>query len=227
MDEAATLSSVAEGEIAALELEGIQLTASEIVELNALGWAVEHPSLRRELSRGRPVPVGGVWLWPITMRGLSFLQHNGFPMDVVTPAMGFALCFGRSEGCEMDLDGHAAEKAVMGWFKSLRCTKAEFEEAVRQVDAQDAPPVLPPDPEGKPMTLGAFCMFLAAVCGGDADFWERRCSMSYCFQRLALREMQNNADKRPCSHDPRIVAERALGFAVQKIREKHEVIHGP
>jgi hypothetical protein len=222
MDDTAKLNDLARAEIAALERDGIRLTPDEIVEINALGWAVQTPETRRLLSRGRPVPLAGEWLWPLTMRAVEWLDRNGYALDRVTPAIGYAMAFGRSDGQEMDTEGRAAERAVKRWFSGLKCTLAEFGEAVQQVDNQDAKPETPPDPSGKPMTLGDLSAFLTATCGGDADFWERRCSLSFCLSTISMYMAQNAAEKRPSSGDPRIIAERALGYAIERVRLCHE-----
>ena len=228
MDETAKLNSLAKSEIDALEAEGIRLTPEEIVELNALGWAIHTPEIRRSLSRGRPVPLAGHYLWPLTMRAVDWMETNKFSLTTITPAMGYAMAFGRGDGDELDQYGDDADKAVQNWMRSLRCNMAEFVEAVRQVDEQEQKPETPPDLNGKPMTLGDLSAFLTAVCGADADFWERRCSISYALSVITTFILQNHADKRPCMQDPKIIAERALGSAVEKIRARHqaeEVLH--
>lgn len=222
MQESAKLCSLARGEIDALLADGITPTPEEIVEINALAWRIVNPETRRLLARGRPVSIGGYYLWPLTMRAIDWLEANECDLDKVTPALGYAMCYGRSESSELDVYGIEAEKAVKAWFRSLRVHMNEFIEAVSQVDAQDTKPELPPDPTGKPMTLGDFSCFLSATCGGNADFWERRVSLSYGLSVLSMIVQQNHADKRPCAQDPRIIAERAMGFAVEKIRARHK-----
>ncbi len=218
MDQPGKLSEMAGAEIRALEAEGIRLTPDEIVELNALGWAVEHPHTRLLLSRGRPVFVGGATLWPLTFRAVDWLEKNGYAMERASPAMGYAMAHGRSEGPEMDTEGRRAEKAVKAWVRRLLCTTAELNEAIRQVDDQSARPELPPDYSGRPMSRGDFVAYMQATCGESADFWERRCSMDYAFDVLTMFVLHNMADKKPNANDPKIVSERAFGWAVEKIR---------
>lgn len=222
MDDTVKLNSLASAEIEALEADGIRLTPEEIVELNALAWEVHNPKTRLSLSRGRPVMLSGHFLWPLTMRAVEWMQENKFDITQITPAMGYAMVFGRSDGPELDAYGDEAEKAVKRWFRGLRATTSEFVEAVRQVDTQEIKPETPPDPSGRPMTLGDLSAFLVATCGADADFWERRCSMSYALSVLSMFIIHNHADKRPCAQDPKIIAERALGFAIEKIRARHK-----
>lgn len=222
MDETSNLNSLAKAEIEKLESEGIKPTPEDVVELNALGWAIHTPETRRLLSRGRPIPLGSHWLWPLTMRAVEWMKENGYPLDTITPAMGYAMAHGRSEGHELDTTGRQADKAVKGWFRSLRVTRNEFVEAVQQVDAQESRPTLPPNPDGKPMSLGDFCAFLSFTCGADPEFWERRCSIGFCFAMMATRAMQNHHDKHPCAQDPVLIAERAMGYAIEKIRARHK-----
>lgn len=221
MNDLAKLNDLARAEIEQLGKEGIRLTPEEVVEINALGWAVQTPETRRLLSRGRPVPVAGVMLWPLTLRALDWLERNKYPLDRITAAMGYAMCFGRSDGDELDCEGREAEIRVSAWFRKLPCTQVEFAEAVQQVDDQEARPEMPPDPDGNQMSIGDFSAFLTSTCGADADFWERRCSLGYCLAVMATLAMQNHADKRPCASDPRIVATRALGWAVEKVKARH------
>lgn len=221
MDETAKLNSLAKAEIEALQAEGITLTPEEIVEINALGWAVHTPETRRTLSRGRPVPLGGQWLWPLTMRAVEWMETNNYPIGKITPAMGYAMAYGRSEGDELNVSGPDADKAVRKWMRSLRVTLDELYEAIRQADDQDVRPETPPDVEGKPMSIGDFSAFLATTIGGDPDMWERRVSMSYCLSCVSTYVMQNHAEKRPCPQDPRLIAERALGWAIEKIKARH------
>jgi hypothetical protein len=229
MDDMAKLNSLAKAEIDALFSEGITPTPEEIVEINALAWSVHTPETRRLLSRGRPVYCGGAWLWPLTMLAVEWLQDNRVDLSIISPAIGYAMAHGRSDGGEMDSNGRQAEADVKRWWRGLRCTPEEFRECVRQVDAQDAKPDLPTNPDGHPMTMGDLCAFLSATCGADADFWERRCSLGHVLAVVAAVVQQNHADKRPCAHDPRIIAERALGFSIEKIKARHKaeaVMHG-
>lgn len=216
------LNDLAAAEIAALEAEGIRLTAAEIVQLNALGWAIETPEGRRHLSRGVPVPVAGLWLWPLTLYAADWLERVGGNLDekVGLFATAYAMAYGRGTGSELNVDGKEAERAVAKWGRRLRCTAEELNEAVEQVLEQDAGHDLPPDPDGKPMSVGDFSAFLVATCGGDVDFWERRCSQGYAFAVLNAVVKQNMADGKPTAMDPRIVAQRAMGLAAERIRER-------
>jgi hypothetical protein len=215
------LNDLARAEIDALINSGIALSPDQIVELNALGWAVQTPSMRMELSRSRPVILAGEALWPLTMYAFDWLDRMRVDCSAITPEIGYAMRFGRGDGGELDVYGRDASKAAADWRRRLRCTPQEYAEAVSQVDRQDEKPELPTDPDGNRMGVGDFSAFLSATCGATPEFWERRCSMGYCLAVLTCVVMQNHADKRPCQMDPAIIAERALGYAVDKIRAEH------
>lgn len=229
MQATGVLSDSARAEIDALLKDGITPTPAEIVLLNYLGQRVETPETRMYLARGRPVFVGGVTLWPLTMVAFDWLDRVRPGMDAWGRecAVGYAMCHGRGDGNELLLEGAQAEKAVKDWFKTLRCTRREYDEALAQVDAQDQRLELPKDPTGKTMTIGDFSAFLSSACGGLPEFWERRCAVGYACAVLSMFVLQNHADKRPCAQDPKIMAIRALGYAAEKIRKRHQERHGP
>jgi hypothetical protein len=216
------LNDLAEREIAALEAEGIRLTAAEVVKLNALGWAVENPTTRRRLARGVPVAVGGVSLWPLTLYASDWLErasgHFNGNADVL--AVAYAMAHSYAQNGELDGDGPEVVDIVKAWSKKLLATPQELTEAVEQVMAQDATVDLPASPaDGKPMETGDFSAFLAATNGGDPEFWERRCSIGYALAVLAHITRQNAADGKPTANDPKILATRAFGIAAEQIRE--------
>ena len=221
MHDCAQLNDLAREEIESLARDGIVCTPAEIVELNALGWSVESPQTRMALARGRPVKLGGEWLWPFTIQGIYWMIRNGFPLDRITTAMAYAMAHAYSEGAELESEGAEAARAVRQWYRKLRVTPGQVEAAIKIIDRQDAGAELPSDPDGKTMSLGDYSAFLSAVAGATPDFWERRCSMSYTRSVLTIITVQNHAENKPCANDPRIVAERALGWAIDKIRARH------
>jgi len=91
--------------------------------------------------------------------------------------------------------------------------------------AQDEDAEQPPSETGG-MTMGDFSAFLASACGGDPDFWERRCASGYTHAVLDCLCRQNSADGKKTMADPRIRAERALGWAVEKIKRDRAKIAG-
>lgn len=223
----AQLNDLAEAELDRLRADGIDPNDADIVRINALAWRVETPETRRLLSRGVPVSVGGATLWPLTLLASDWFDRVGAHMRgrTATYALAYAMAHGRGSGTAMDAEGREAERAVRAWARRLRCTDGELEVAIAQVFDQDAEPELPPGVDGKPMTPGDFSAHLAAAVGGTADFWERRCALSYAFAVMAAAAAQNRADGQPNAGDPRLRAERALGLAIDRIR-KREARHG-
>jgi len=235
MDRHAKLSDHAAAEIAALTADGIALTPAEIVRINALSWAVESGENRQRLSRGIPVAVGGAWLWPWTMHGSEWWERVGLSMpSALQPrAMAYALAFGRSSGSKLDVEGEAAESAVMEWAAGLRCRLAELLVAVGRVLDQDEEEE-PQDGEGKPqgdkpeddqrkpgISAGELSAFLCAAVGGPPELWERKVSSGYTLAILRAVVEQNKAEDRPGLDDRALKAERALGLAVAEIRKAH------
>ncbi len=216
------LNDLAAAEIDALERDGIKLTPADIVQLNALGWAVETPSARLGLSRGVPVQVGGAWLWPLTLQAAEWLERvgPGIQSQNESAVVAYAMAHCYADGDALLLAGDAAADAVKRWVWSLRCTSGALAEAVEQVLDQGKMPETPPAPDGESLSMGDFSAFLSASCGATPDFWERRCSIGYALQVLNQVVRQNAADGKPTANDPKIIAQRALGWAAEKIRNR-------
>lgn len=226
MQDLAKLSSLAEAEIDILRADGINLTPAEIVEINALGWAVENPETRRLLARGAPVEIGGVYLWPMSLYAQEWFDRVGCHLSGNVRqayALAYAMAHGRDAGEPLAIDGRTAEKIVTRWGKSLKCTFGELNVAISQILQQDEDHEQPPSETGG-MTVGDFSAFLAATCGGDPDFWERRCAAGYTHVVLSAIVRQNSAEGRKTLADPRIKSERALGFAIEKIRKNRKEV---
>lgn len=244
MQDLAKLSELAEAEIETLRADGIDLTPAEIIELNALGHAVESPETRRLLARGAPVEVGGVFLWPMSLYAQEWFNRVGCHLTGNTRqayALGYAMAHGRNDDEPpktlwdllkllwkgktthepLAIEGREAEKVVSRWANSLKCTFGELSVAISQILQQDEDAEQPPEETGG-MTMGDFSAFLAAACGGDPDFWERRCAAGYTHAVLDCVVRQNSADGKKTMADPRIKAERALGWFCEKIKKSRE-----
>jgi hypothetical protein len=213
------LSPLAEAEIGTLESEGIRLSASDILRINALAHRVEKPEVRLALSRGVPVAVGGTHLWPLTLAGSDWFQTVGGEVQGTkrqTLALAYALAKGREP---LPYDPREAEEAIVKWGKSLRCRDAELIEAIKQVLAQDETPDTGEEPQH--VSAGDISAMLAAMTRTDPAIWEYQCSLSYVVGMLDAIIAQNAAEGKSTKHDPKIKAERALGLAVHRIRERH------
>ncbi len=230
MRDAATLCGLAEAEIDDLLADGATLTPADIVRLNALAREVESPESRRLLSRGIPVFVGGATLWPLTLAAHEWMDRAlpAMPSDrLKTAALAYAMAYGRSER-GLDHDGAEAKRAVQRWLGRLRCTWGELQVAMAQIIEQDErpdtpekPAHLPPDiGDGRALSVGELSAVLASTAGGTPDYWERQCSTSYCFQMISVIVRQNAADGKPLHDDTRLLAEMALGKAIEEIRNR-------
>ena len=224
MREMARLSDYADVTIQKLQAKGIILTPVEIVTLNALCWDVESPESRRMLARGVPVAIGRTFLWPQTLRASDWYDRVGLRMKprwLATAALGYSMAHSYAEGPELDAVGLPAALAVARWYMGLRCRTPEFTLALAHIIEQDAESEQPPDEDEKTMEMGEFSAALAAATGISPDFWERRCSLSYTFETLNAIAAQNQVDEKPLESDPRIRAERALGWYEEKITRRH------
>ena len=230
-DQGHRLSGLAAEEIALLEADGVRLTPEQIIKINWLAGNVETPETRRQLSRGQPVFVGGAVLWPLTIQADYWYSEIGCKLSsplgrrekwIRTAALAYAMAHGYSDGDELLLDGMQASRAVLKWWRGLKCRASELHVAIAQILAQDQGAELPPDiGAGKPMEIGEFSVLLAAQAGGTPDFWERRCSRSYAFAVMSAIARHNAAEhKSNVMDDDRVRAERALGWYVEKIRRK-------
>lgn len=221
MKDSAKLNQLAGAEIERLEGMGITLTPAQIVKLNALGWEVQTPEIRRHLSRGVPVAVGGQYLWPMSLYAQDWFDRVGREFDGVTIqkyALAYAMAKGRESGEPLAEDNEMIREDILDWVSNLRCTDDELTIAINQVLAQEETPEQPPDPsETGGMEVGEFSASLVAACGGDPEFWERRCSAGYTHAVLdALARLKDTSDH-PAEYTKKIIAERALGWAAEKI----------
>lgn len=217
------LTSLAEAEIQQLVEEGITLAPEEIVELNELAKRVETPEARLALSRGKPVAVGGVYLWPFTLAGASWyrehmkefggLKHQRF-------ALAYVMAHGRDPLPE---DMKEAHRLINQWSRKLTCRPSELEEAIRQIIEQDE---LPDTEEKGPVPgVGEISMMMTALTSVRPEVWEYQCSMNYVLRLLDRLTGQNAAEGQSNRSDPRIKAERVLGLAVNRIRKKWKKQH--
>ena len=140
MLETARLNGYAEATIQGLQADGIKLTPTEIVTINALCWEVETPESRRMLARGIPIDIGGVYLWPQTLYASEWFDRVGSklrPKWLATAALAYSMAYSYTAGPELEFMGLKAILAVSRWYFSLRCRTAELMVAISQVLGQD------------------------------------------------------------------------------------------
>lgn len=229
------LNDLAAREIALLEAEGVRPTAAEVVKLNALGWAIETPCARRELSRGVPAMLcEGVYLWPLTIQAsdwfdrvgerirpskLFALRHPVLSKDLPMLALAYAMAHAYADGSAIEIDGEEAARAVMEWASKLKCTADTFRDGIQSVIAQQDAPNIPAEEGSPPFSSGEFSAYLAARAGGTPEFWERGCSVGYAVAVFTEILKQAKADGAPLSNDPKLLATRAFGIEAARIRD--------
>jgi len=131
MHDTAKLSDLADAEIAMLQAEGITPTPADIVRINALAWNVEEPDTRLALSRGVPVEVGGVVLWPLTLKAYEWHRRVCGSMKTEWLSCGY------SDGDEIETGGAIAVARVAVWGVMLKCRMNTLIEAMAQIIQQD------------------------------------------------------------------------------------------
>jgi len=223
MQDLAKLSELAAIEIDTLLAEGITPTPAEIVELSALGWNSEDPQMRLALSRGIPSCAGDVTFWPLTIEAAEWFDRVGCHILSGRAALAYASAHCYADGRPFDCSGAMATARVMAWWVTLGLRRATVDEALDQIVQQDETYALPPRPNGrkrKTMSAGEISCTLAATCGGSVEFWESRCASSYAFEALRTAIAQAS-ESGSMEDDAKIKATQALGWAVEKIRNRH------
>jgi len=218
------LTSLAQAEIDNLTAEGISLSPDEIIEINELARRVENPQTRLALSRGCPVAVGGVYLWPMTLAGADWFRRHGDEFGSVqkqTYALAFAMSNGRDQLPE---DIRQAKSIVKAWANKLTCRDNELEEAIKQIVEQEEIPDVPTDKTDKDVsaTSGEISLMLAAMTKTAPSIWEYQVSIGYVLAMLDCLAQQDAAEGKSLKHSNAIRAERALGLAIARIRRKHK-----
>lgn len=221
------LSPCAATEIDQLESEGIKLTVHDIIHIAALGELVMNPQTRQELARGRPVPVGGTNLWPLTLSASDWWRRLGSTLTIgVLPqrieSQRLVLAYAMAHGHEpLPEDPREAVKIIKEWRRTkLHCTDKALKVAIDLVQEQDV--ILDSDKDADPATHGELALALAALTGGPPGVWEYQCSMSFIFDVIETISAQALADGKSVKDHRSTKALKALGLAVHRIRERHK-----
>lgn len=202
-------------EIAQLRAECIHVTDADVVELNDIALRLVAGEVGQDLARGRPVRCGNVTLWPLTLAGAAWYGSIGCRIGDGYAALAYAMAEGSTEAIDT-----ATAREVRRWHRLVRATDAQLRAAVAEVHCQTDSPEDPPSrlkPEPSRNGLAELTARLQARIGGDAAFWERRCSLSYALRALEIAtEIDHGTDK--LERIGRIVGQ--LGWAAEKIRER-------
>jgi hypothetical protein len=225
MHEASKLSEIADARIDELQAEGLALTPAEIVRINALCWNLESPEMRLHLSKGLPVSVGGVTLWPFTLR--SYHWHRQVARSMPTTwhgnvALAYAFAHGYSDGSELDAYGMRAVAAVTAWGVRLRCRMDTLIEAMSQIIQQDEYPSGVENPDSKPCGIGDIAAQIASHTGQRVEDIERAMSMNHALKLLhyTIRTQEQAIGGKPQMSQEAIRATQALELYIEEIRKE-------
>jgi hypothetical protein len=216
----ATLCDIAAAEIEALQADGVTVTPSDVVLLNAIGHEIECPTLRMGLARGVPVAVGGVTLWPLTLAGADWFRRHCEAFTGIqrqTQALAYAMANGREELPEVDV-----VRVVTAWAPRLKCRQAEIDEAIRQVYDHDETIEshcrVEPDKKTQ-AAAGELSMIVTSLAGGRPEWWERQCSISYVVALIQKLLAQSKGDGARVPNDKmRLLA--ILAYVAERIRRR-------
>ena len=214
-----SLSDLAAESIETLSAEGVKVTPHDVLHIAALADLVMTPTLRLSLARGKPVPVGGVTLWPLTLAANDWWYSVGVNFRS-RKLKTWALAFAMAEGNRLlPYDPKQAEREVEAWKANVRCRTQALVQAISLVQEQDA--IIDTGEKGPKATPGEISLMLTAMTGIKPRVWEYLCSMSYTFALIDAIVDHNSADGTSTKHDPSVKALRALGLAMDRIRERH------
>lgn len=216
------LESLAAAEIDQLRRDGIEPTAHEIVHIIALVARTNNPRARLSLARGKPVVVGGVTLWPMTLASHVWYEAIGeqLNVDLRVLALAYAMAFGRRE---LPYDIAVVRNTLKEWKRDLRCTEQELIEAISQIQGQARWATDEARHRRKPADAGRISMMLASLTGTDPKIWEYRCTLSYSL--AALDTVLARAANQDSVDADYIRAEKALGLHLKRIRNRHHKLN--
>jgi hypothetical protein len=208
------LNDLAAEAIQDLRSQGCVVTDSDICRLNALAWHIQTPGLQRELSKGRPVQCGNVWLWPRSMLACAWFDDQGCRHSDPEMALAYAMAHSHNEALAT-----ATETQVESWGRTVVATRQQLRIAIGEVLAQGRDDEQPPSGDPAP-SLGDLSAILVASCGGRPDDWERLVSLEYASAMLTTHTAQQSAAGRSGISPQVARAERAFGWAICKIRRR-------
>ena len=223
MKDCSALSDIAKGEIDLLISDGLTLSPEEIVRINALAWNIESPDARLALSRGFPVPVGGVTLWPMTLEAYDWLCRNLEHCDTVKDenfltAYAMAHCYDGPlpyRGCD-------SIKIARSWARRLRCRAAELIEAMSQIIQQEENFAGVEDENAVSVGMGDLSASIAAMTGQPTESIERGMSMNHALRILHYTmQAQERIEGKGGRGSAYIRAEQAMGLYINDLRSKH------
>ena len=172
-----------------LRSRGCTVTDSDVCRLNALAWRIQSPAVQRELSKGRPVQCGNVWLWPLTVNATAWLQDVGFHLEHSEEALCYAMAHR-----EKDLYT-TTEDEILEWFKTIQATVDEVREAMAAIIDASKRDSLPTNRKDIP-TVQEIAQMMVDQHGGSFEMWERQCSLDYIFDFIETTSKQEQAEQK-------------------------------
>jgi hypothetical protein len=206
------LSSQAEAEIEALRNEGVILSDSDIISINALCWEIESPSKRVSLAKGKPIKCGNVWLWPLTIHSSAWFSDVACDWQCSEVALAYAMAHRDNELFTV------SEQDVLTWFKTIQATIEELRVCMAYIIDQSKRDSLPVK-KGDGITVQQLAQLMVANHGGTFEMWERQCSIEYVFDFLDTACKQDEAEARK-THVQK--ATMILGRFTQSLSRKHK-----
>ena len=184
-----TLSSQAEAEIEALRAQGVTLSDSDVIAINALSWEIETPSKRVSLARGKPCKCGNVWFWPLTIHSGTWWDECGCDMKNSEHALAYAMAHRDDDLFTV------TEEQIEAWFKTIRSTVQEIRHALSIIIDQCKRDDLPVK-EDNSITLAQLAQLMVDNHGGTFEMWERQCSIDYVRNFIDTTCKQDEADQK-------------------------------
>jgi hypothetical protein len=206
------LSSQAEAEIEALRNEGVILSDSDIISINALCWEIESPSKRVSLAKGKPIKCGNVWLWPRTIHACEWYSDIGCEMS--NPEKSLAYCMAHRDTELFTV----TEKQVNAWFKTIRATLAEIRVCIYEIISLEFRDTIP-SKKNDGFTISKLAQMMVAKFGGSFEMWERQCSIDYVFNFIDTQAKQDEAEAKKTHIEKATII---LGRFTQSLLKRHK-----
>jgi hypothetical protein len=229
------LSDRARAELETLRDSGIEPTWTEVIQIHSLVELIKSPSNERLNARGNPVRIPGAILWPFTEQAGDWWNQNVDWFDGLkdkTRALGYLMAHGRRACLRARLASQpVARRAVSVWARRLPCRHDELLLAVGEVleSMQGVEDEIPESAksdsiktadDSDTLTNAEAVAFLVANTGLEAEYWERKVCIPYFSEQIQTIVRQGRCDDTPAKDDPRIIAERNLGYVLMKIEER-------
>jgi len=213
----AYLNELAACKIAELEAEGVTVSHADAVMLNAICWALRGEGMPQNIrSRGRPVDVGGVRLWPYTIQAICAVEDidtSNMSDEDQLYAFAYILAHGREQGV---FDKPLSTKKVRQWAKRLTCTPEELQTAIQDVTLSDSDFDTGFAKKEKQPMINMIAT-LQRLFGQTAEYWEREVSSGYA-SLIIMDYAAEQAGKQASAKSVKLT--RAMLHCIDQIREK-------